>query len=146
MTKEFVLPKELNEVDPSQIPDENYQDLAEAIILRAVDDYRILRFMRRKKKEDYAYRHSFPSFEEWQEDPTPMRKGERYIDGELIKIESFFEGDWFTVLTKVDGKDLLRVLNEEEEREDRNCYMGKPYKRIKMPKKEGSKDELRRYF
>lgn len=56
-----------------------YEDLANAIILRAVEDYR-----------ETCY------------EPT------------LREIEQFFQSQWFMVLTKIDGKALLKQLRKEK--------------------------------
>jgi len=56
-----------------------YEDLAEAIVLRAVTDYRS------------------------SNNPDT-----------LWEIERFFRSEWFKVLTKINGKDLIRVLRKEK--------------------------------
>lgn len=68
---------------------ENYEKLANAIILQAVKDYRAAK--KKLKKQ-------------------PMNK-----DAEItIKdTERFFRSDWFTALTDVDGAVILRKLQEE---------------------------------
>lgn len=68
---------------------ENYEKLANAIILQAVKDYRAA-----KKK---------------------LKKQPTNKDAEItIKdTERFFRSDWFTALTDVDGALILRKLQEE---------------------------------
>lgn len=78
---------------------QNYENLANAIILQAVRDYRETRL--------------------WLDAHRPLCK-EDEKDGEYIKmlseqraIEQFFLGDWFFVLTKLNGKALLEKLKSE---------------------------------
>lgn len=67
----------------------NYEDLANAIILQAVKDYRVaLKCLKRNPRNKTAI----------------ADKGE---------IERFFRSDWFSVLTSVDGEMLIRSLNKE---------------------------------
>ncbi len=66
-----------------------YEKLANAIIMQAVKDYRAA-----KKK---------------------LKKQPTNKDAELMVLdtEKFFRSDWFTALTNVDGRVLLRKLQEE---------------------------------
>ena len=66
-----------------------YENLANAIIMQAVKDYRAA-----KKK---------------------LKKRPTNKDAELMVIdtEKFFRSDWFTALTNVDGEVILRKLQEE---------------------------------
>ena len=68
---------------------ENYEKLANAIILQAVKDYRAA-----KKK---------------------LKKQPTNKDAEIMikDTERFFCSDWFTALTDVDGSVILRKLQEE---------------------------------
>ena len=68
---------------------ENYEKLANAIILQAVKDYRAA-----KKK---------------------LKKQPTNKDAEIMikDTERFFRSDWFTALTDVDGEVILRKLQEE---------------------------------
>ncbi len=68
---------------------ENYEKLANAIILQAVKDYRAAK--KKLKKQ-------------------PTKK-----DAEIMikDTERFFRSDWFTALTNVDGEVILRKLREE---------------------------------
>lgn len=68
-----------------------YENLANAIILRAVEDWRDAdRRLRRK----------------------PQNRESRALKEET---EEFFLSDWFSVLSKLDGETLLRRLQEEAE-------------------------------
>ena len=67
----------------------NYENLANAIILQAVKDYRMaLKCLKANPKNRTALADK---------------------DG----IERFFRSQWFTVLTSVDGEMLIRSLNME---------------------------------
>lgn len=68
----------------------SYENLANAIVLLAVKDYRSAR-----RRQKY---HS-------------KNKEAKLI---IEDCERFFRSDWFGVLTSVDGKALLRKLKEEE--------------------------------
>lgn len=74
---------------------DEWSDLAEAIILKAVDDYRHTSKRLLAKPND---------------DRLQMRKAE---------IERFFLSSWFQVLTDLDGKMLLQKLQAEiQQRKD----------------------------
>ena len=67
----------------------NYQNLANAIIIRAVEDWRdAVRRLKRKPNNKQALE-------------------------EKESCEDFFLSDWFDILTSVRGEDLLRKLKEE---------------------------------
>lgn len=67
----------------------NYENLANAIILQAVRDYRVdLKALKANPRN---------------RDALDDRKG----------IERFFRSQWFTVLTSIDGGMLIRSLREE---------------------------------
>lgn len=68
---------------------ENYEKMANDIILQAVKDYRAA-----KKK---------------------LKKQPTNKDAEIMikDTERFFRSDWFTALTDVDGSVILRKLQEE---------------------------------
>jgi len=77
--------------------DENYQNLANAIILLAAKDYRAA--LRRIMK-----------------DPENRMAGE-----EVKKLERFFRSGWYEMLTDVDGEYLMnRIRREEEEKQSQN--------------------------
>ena len=67
----------------------NWEDLANAIILQAVDDYR--RSRRRVRK----------------------RKDQRDAQQRLREVEKFLGSRWYYQLTNVDGKKLLEYLKKE---------------------------------
>jgi len=67
-----------------------YENLANAIILQAVKDYREARRKLKKRKKN--------------EEAKLMAEG----------CESFFRSDWFKALTSIDGEMLLKKLQEEE--------------------------------
>ena len=69
---------------------DSYEDLAQAIILQAVKDYRVAR-----KKAKYH----------------PKNKEAKLM---IQDCESFFRSDWFSALTSIDGQVLLEKLKEEE--------------------------------
>lgn len=67
-----------------------HEDLANAIILQAVRD--------------------------WRKAVGKLKKWPRYRPATELQeeCEEFFLSDWFTILTKVDGSDLLWKLKKEE--------------------------------
>ena len=69
-----------------EVDDSYYQDLANAIVERAVEDYRYV-LSGYSKKEN-----------------APLKEKE---------IEKFFLGEWFSLLTNIDGKDLLKRIRRE---------------------------------
>ena len=78
------------------VPRNGWDDLAEAIILRAVEDYRHTNSRLRAKPED---------------DRLQKRKEE---------IEEFFRSSWFQVLTDLNGRQLLHQIQVDmKEREDK---------------------------
>lgn len=77
-------------IDRAQDP---YTRLAEAIVMRACEDYRDPRM-----SWDAWQRRSF----------RPEHK--RYV---RASIEKFFRSQWFTLLTDLDPEDLIRRLREE---------------------------------
>lgn len=68
------------------------QDLADAIVLQAVSDYR--RALRHGVFKYYGKKVDF-----------------------VTDCESFFTSDWFRMLTRLNGKHLMRKLKEEYENE-----------------------------
>ena len=69
-----------------------YQNLANAIILTAVKDWRqARRKLKRKPKNEDA-------------------------KAQLSECEDFFRSSWFAALTDVDGEMLIRKLYEEDEK------------------------------
>ena len=74
------------------VPRTEWNDLAEAIILRAVEDYRHTNNRLQAKPEDTRLQ---------------SRKAE---------IEEFFRSSWFQVLTDLNGKQLLHQMKAEMKR------------------------------
>jgi len=73
----------------NEATDRCWQDLANAIILRAVEDYRhVCKLL--KQNEDNLEKQR-----------------------EKSKLERFFRSDWFKVLTTLDGRQLLADLRKE---------------------------------
>ncbi len=69
----------------------NYENLANAIILQAVRDYRMaLKCLKANPKNKTAL-------------------------ADKDEVERFFRSDWFSVLTSVDGEMLIRSLQMEVE-------------------------------
>lgn len=77
--------------------EDGYRRLANAIIITAAEDYRMVF---RKLKNN------------------PQNKA---VKKELARIEDFFHSDWYKVLTDVDGDMILRGLREEEWSSGSNC-------------------------
>lgn len=69
----------------------NYEDLANAIILQAVKDYRL-------------------SLKALKANP-----GNKSALADKDEVERFFRSQWFTVLTSIDGETLIRSLIQEVE-------------------------------
>ncbi len=67
----------------------NWEDLANAIILQAVEDYR----MARKR--------------------VRARPDQKVAQATIREVERFFKSWWFTQLTDVDGEMLLEKLRKE---------------------------------
>lgn len=74
-----------------------YSDLANAVIIRAVDDYKIL--LDRLK---YLLRE-------------PPFNGRRIAETEkeIHKIEEFFGSEWYELMTNTSGEDLIRRVRKE---------------------------------
>lgn len=113
---------------------ENYQNLANAIIMQAVKDYRKSRVYLqkhpatdtlirtaawqvecRKKRQAKRGRQGLPHVHEKlskeEEILDRIMKAEQMLDD----VERFFRSDWFCALTDIDGEMLLRKLEEEFE-------------------------------
>lgn len=71
--------------------DENYQNLANAIIILAAKDYRAA--LRRLKKSP----------------------GNQMAESEIKELERFFRSPWYEMLTDVDGEYLIKRIREDEE-------------------------------
>ena len=77
--------------DKVPIEIEPYKELANAVILQAVDDYR-------KWTKEYSGSHG----------DRKLRKG-------IVELKEFFRSEWFSLLTELDGEQLLLRLKAELE-------------------------------
>lgn len=77
-------------MEEKEIDMNGYKELANAIILRAVSDYRSTRKSLIKN-------------------PNNM-----FAQADLKRIEKFFLSDWFKVLSDIDGAFILEKLKNEE--------------------------------
>ena len=68
-----------------------YKDLANAIILQAVEDYR-----------------------KWAKEYSDSRD-DRKLRKNLVELKEFFRSEWFSILTNLDGEQLLARLKSELE-------------------------------
>lgn len=76
---------------------EPYRNLANAIILNAVDEYR-------KSLEKLKYLLKTPEFSGYQ-----IKEINRQID----KLEKFFRSEWFSELTNISGEDIIKKARNE---------------------------------
>lgn len=84
-----------------------YNELANAIVLKAVEDYR---------KTSRAYDRLCGGGKKL----TPsQQKNKVLMEKMLSDCERFFKSQWFGVLTSVDGKDLLKKLEKERYKKTR---------------------------
>ena len=104
----------------------NYENLANAIVLQAVRDYRRnMRFLKRHPltdtlKETVKIRKSERKaiYEKTGEKPQESAE-ERLLSKiigckrEIARIERFFNSNWYSVLTDIPGRYLLSRLKEE---------------------------------
>lgn len=76
-----------------------YRNLANAIILRAIDDYR-------RSLERLNYLLKEPSF-----------NGRRIVEikREIDEIESFFRSEWYAEMTDISGDDVIKKVRKEAE-------------------------------
>ena len=89
----------LHQTEPMQ---ENWEDLANAIIIQQAEDYRkCRRILRRRNRRKRT--------------PEKVRKE---AANRIQEIELFFLSDWFCLLTKVDGGMILERLKKEEDEKD----------------------------
>ena len=75
-----------------EFPENPYELVAHGIILQAAEDYR-------------------------EALKTPKRESSKNT---IKECERFFRGEWYRVLTNLDGETLIRMLREEAETESRN--------------------------
>lgn len=78
--------------------EENYLELANAIIIQACKDYKALYYKKRTKK----YMHLL-------------------AESDFFKLEKFFRSEWFDFLSRtcIDGETLIKHLQEEVQNEIR---------------------------
>ena len=78
---------------------EPYSNLANAIILRAIDDYR-----RSLERLNYLLK-------------TPEFNGRRIVETkrEIDEIEEFFRSEWYDEMTDISGEDVIRKIRKEVE-------------------------------
>ena len=72
-----------------------YQELANAIVMQAVKDYRIALLHSKKSPDNNGYQI------------------------EVASLERFFRSGWFGELTNLNAEYLIRRVNEEVQRNDR---------------------------
>lgn len=72
-----------------------YQELANAIVMQAVKDYRIALLHSKKRPDNNGYQI------------------------EVASLERFFRSGWFGELTNLNAEYLIRRVNEEAQRNDR---------------------------
>ena len=72
-----------------------YQELANAIVMQAVKDYRIALLHSKKRPDNKGYQI------------------------EASSLERFFRSGWFGELTNLNAEYLIRRVNEEVQRNDR---------------------------
>jgi len=97
------------------LAEDPYERLANAIILQAVADYRVLL----KKIKAHP-------------------KNRQAID-EALEIEKFFRSGWYQMLTGVDGEFLIRKLQEEVRQSDAKRAAGTSSGRCRRGQSEGEK-------
>jgi hypothetical protein len=95
-------PEPLRQTDAAEPLDENFEDLANAIIIQQAEDYRKCRKILR---------------------PRPGKKQVSFFvqdeaNKRLREIEVFFQSWWFSRLTTADGKMILERLKKEEDEND----------------------------
>ena len=105
------------------------QNLANAIILQAVTDYRSARKLLREhpKTPELVATAKIKRKERKKETGYNRSPEEKLLakiwnaQKEVIECETFFKSRWFETLSNIDGKDLLKKLREEADDEDRAC-------------------------
>ena len=107
---------------------EKYENLANAIIERAVDDYkaqaRKLNYLKTHKFEvlqkivQHESKKAHPIFYTGTELQAEYNRKVRAAKYKLMNIESFFGSPWYCILTNVDGKALLQMLKEQIKEKD----------------------------
>ena len=101
-----------------------YEDLANAIIERAVKDYRaaqkkLKNLSDEKRKELYENLLKEEAEKKTPEYKLKEKKGRKKKTAQdravltFYECENFFRSKWFCVLTTLDGNELIRKLQEE---------------------------------
>ena len=92
-----------------------YEDLANAIIERAVKDYRAalkrLKHVPEKERQDILEK-----LHKEEKEKKKRKKGRTPLERAVwtkYECEVFFDSEWFCVLTTLDGKMLLIMLQKE---------------------------------
>ncbi len=75
-----------------------YKELANAIILQAVEDYR-----------------------KWAKEYSDSRD-DRKLRKNLVELKEFFRSEWFSILTNLDGEQLLAKLKAELEEQGHHVF------------------------
>lgn len=83
---------------------ENVNDLANAIIIKAVDDYRKAKI---NLKEIYKK-------QKMQELNSYEIRSKFHYERILNEVMFFFQSDWFCVLSQLDGNSILQRLESKE--------------------------------
>ena len=90
---------------------DNYENLANAIVLQAVKDYRLaLRFLKRHPRTPEL------DAEEAGKDTSKRSLSDKIIKNESARdeVERFFCSGWFETLSNLDGEVLLRKVRAME--------------------------------
>lgn len=82
----------------SQTDTDPYKELANAIILQAVEDYR-----------------------KWAKEYSDSRD-DRKLRKNLVELKEFFRSEWFSILTNLDGERLLARLKSELEEQGHHVF------------------------
>lgn len=103
----------------NRVEGDSWQNLANAIVKQAADDYRadLKKIPKLKAKLEKMEREPVP------EDENEMKKWERKLQNardsvqrtvdDALSIERFCHSGWYGVLTGIDGDYLIRRLREE---------------------------------
>lgn len=96
---------------PLHVKDESneWQQLADAIILQAVKDYRGMVRLINRIKWNIRRKHYSP------EEKVYQFQRIDYYKREQSKVGDFFLSGWFATMTTIDGYDLLSRLEREAE-------------------------------
>lgn len=99
--KRYRVPKYGDNAGASAIVDtgDPYQNLANAIVQQAADDYR--------SAKRYLAKHP--------EIPEDKKAIYNWVNANktVVECEAFFRGDWIKMLTNLDGREILAKLKEE---------------------------------